>query len=565
MLITQPDKLEKYNACNRIWQGIPGIARSKKGRLFSTFYSGGIQEQCGNFCVLLVSDDDGDSWGEPIAVAYNGEQARCYDPCLWLDPLGRLWFFWAVDPPRAVWASICENPDAATLHFSEPVQIGHDVMMNKPTVLSTGEWLLPIAVWDPEIVGPLGKTVSVEKERKPFVYKSNDLGRSFTRLGGPIVENRSFDEHMVLERTDGVLLMYTRTRYGISQSLSYDGGYSWTAAVDSGLGGPDSRFFIRRLSSGRILLINHYRFKGRNNLTAMLSEDEGQSWNGYLLLDERENVSYPDAVEAPDGSIYIIYDRGRGGFLKSLEELYRCPREILMAKVTETDILAGKIVCPGSKLKKVVSKLGEYTGIPENPYQIWEERDENAYVEGLIQLSNPDIVGTIMRDYGYRCLNLYQEASDYLDESITTILVGDLDSNQAYKVYVLKSIIRVLRAASLGNATDVMSHTMKSMLDYLDSHLTEPLFLEEMARYVRVNKYYLCHLFKEKTGTTIIQYRNSKRIHRAKLLLKDSGKTITEIACEVGFVDGSEFVEWFKRLEDILPSEYRKLSRLRRP
>ena len=44
--------LKEYYSENRIWQGIPGIAITKNGRIFSTFYSGGIKETIGNFVLL---------------------------------------------------------------------------------------------------------------------------------------------------------------------------------------------------------------------------------------------------------------------------------------------------------------------------------------------------------------------------------------------------------------------------------------------------------------------------------------------------------------------------------
>ena len=50
-----------------------------------------------------------------------------------------------------------------------------------------------------------------------------------------------------------------------------------------------------------------------------------------LLLDERNEVSYPDAKEADDGFIYVTYDHERV-----------TEREILMARFTEEDIIKGK-------------------------------------------------------------------------------------------------------------------------------------------------------------------------------------------------------------------------------
>jgi len=63
------------------------------------------------------------------------------------------------------------------------------------------------------------------------------------------------------------------------------------------------------------------------------------------MLDERTGVSYPDGFQAPDGTIEIIYDHNRAK-----------DREILMAKFTEEDVLAGKIVSSKGKLQMMVHK-----------------------------------------------------------------------------------------------------------------------------------------------------------------------------------------------------------------
>ena len=83
----------------------------------------------------------------------------------------------------------------------------------------------------------------------------------------------------------------------------------------------------------------------RDYLTAFISEDDGKTWKYELLLDERCQVSYPDFAIAPDGFIYAIYDYNRYS-----------DKEILIAKFTEEDVLAGKIVTEGSELRIPVCK-----------------------------------------------------------------------------------------------------------------------------------------------------------------------------------------------------------------
>lgn len=327
----------------RKWQGIPGVEVSKGGRLFVSLYSGGLVEGAGNFAMVLCD-------GNPIVVADQGPQGRAYDPCLWIDPLGRLWFIWAVQPENRVEFSILEDPDGDLTAWSPVRALGFDVMLNKPIVAQNGDWLFPCAVWkDGLLACGWGADGNVTGSH---VFVSKDQGQSFSLLGTATVPDRHYDEHMLIQHPDGSFSMYIRTRYGIAVSKSPD-CVNWTVGADAGLGGPNSRFYIGRLRSGALLLVNHKHFTGRSHLTAMISDDEGKTWSEGLLLDERTQISYPDATQAADGRIYIVYDRERGAHYNKDVDYTNSAREILYACITEQDIRNGH----GGSLKNVVSKL----------------------------------------------------------------------------------------------------------------------------------------------------------------------------------------------------------------
>ena len=226
MIITDEDKLKEYLPSGRVWQGIPSFERTKKGRCFSVFYTGETGEMNGNYCTLAVSDD-GENWRDPVAVTYAGKSRRCYDPNVWIDPLGRLWLIWSVMPDLSVYAAICDNPDADKLVFGEERRIGTGVLLNKPTVLSSGEWLFPIAVWKESVISPYDAQ-KIKVPRLAFVVRTVDEGKTFTRLGGVDMPERCFDEHMIVELKDGRLAMFVRTYYGIGVSFSFDGGFTWS-------------------------------------------------------------------------------------------------------------------------------------------------------------------------------------------------------------------------------------------------------------------------------------------------------------------------------------------------
>ncbi len=553
MLITDKNELKKYTITKHIWCGIPSIEVTKKGRTFITFYSGGTIEWLGNY-VLLIKSDDGVNFSDPIAVCYAGEDHRCFDPCLWIDPLGRLWFTWSKNPDAGLFAAICEDPDADEIVFGEEFFIGHNVMMNKPTVLSTGEWAFPIAVWHPKVAEPFPLKPNVSAEPGAYAYITSDCGKTFKKSAPADVKNRCFDEHMFLELENGVVRVFVRTNNGIGAADSYDGGNHWGESFDTGYGGPNSRFHIRRLPSGRVLLINHHQFNGRNNLTAMLSEDDGKSFPYKLLLDERNNVSYPDSVTTPDGKIHITYDHERGNYRANLQDALSQSREILTACITEEDIINGSLVNAESYLKRVIYKLEKYDGENKNPFNEKERFSDSEYAEYLKTLSDNthDILNEIFNAYGVNCSNIHNLDAKNLDELIEDYLVTK-------SAITLDKIIKLIRGVKYDN-DDCESNVIDKICNFVINNLETDFTIETIAEELHFSAHYLRHLFKKKTGISIVDFKNAQRIKKAKFLLRSENCKITDIASSCGFDSHSYFTEVFIKTTGISPSSYKNLT-----
>ena len=347
-----------------------GIERTPKGRLWACWVAGGDSPEA--FFVLATSDDDGETWSKPRLVvdSHSPNLPRGRSILvgnLWTDPLGRLWLFFdqsmeMFDGRGGVWASVCDDPDAETPVWSAPRRIWHGVMLNKPTVLSSGEWMLPLSLdqrtgeGEPDF-GPFnnfGPFKGLFPELDPFrganVFVSTDKGATWQRRAAVKFPNPDWHEHMIVERRDKSLWMLARTVKGIMQSTSTDGGRTWAEPTEPpGIRQPNARFFVRRLASGRLLLVKHGdkvdAHEGRVQLSAWLSDDDGTTWQGGLVLDERKGISYPDGFQAPDGTIFISYDRNRD-----------TDGEILLARFTEADVLAKELTGPKSKLKMLISR-----------------------------------------------------------------------------------------------------------------------------------------------------------------------------------------------------------------
>lgn len=335
-----------------------GIERTPGGRIWACWVAGGDSPDA--FFVLASSDDDGETWSDPRLVLDShddslGERRSILVGNLWTDPKGRLWLFFdqsmdMFDGRAGVWATMCANPDADQPAWSEPQRIWHGVMLNKPTVLSSGEWMLPISLDQRSGFRQFkGCFRELDPLRGANVFVSTDEGQTWQLRGVVQFPDPDWHEHMIVERNDGSLWMLARTRRGIMESTSADSGKTWSEPVESAIKQPVARFFIRRLQSGKLLLVKHGdqidSHAGRVQLSAWLSDNDGESWEGGLVLDGRKGISYPDGFQAPDGSICISYDRNRS-----------TDGEILMARFTEEDVLAKEFRGPRSKAKILISK-----------------------------------------------------------------------------------------------------------------------------------------------------------------------------------------------------------------
>ena len=341
--------VEERAVSNRALTMVSSLAVSPEGRLWVTWYAGptpGEDEQ--NYVVLATSDDDGETWEEVLVVDPDGPgPIRAFDPEIWTDPLGRLWLIWAQAAEHGIdaytWVMVADNPESSNPAWSEPRIIAPGVMMCKPTVLDDGAWVFPISDWE-------GRRLETPDAATARAWVSTDHGETFTLRGAALVpvEQRTYDEHMFIEREDGALWMLVRTRYGIGESVSTDGGVTWPEVTPSGIPHPSARFFITRLQSGNLLLVKHGPMDeqtGRSHLMAFVSQDDGQSWEGGLLLDERSGISYPDGQQTADGTIYITYDYDRTG-----------ARQILFATFREEDALSGEAVTDDVRLRQLVSQ-----------------------------------------------------------------------------------------------------------------------------------------------------------------------------------------------------------------
>ena len=110
------------------------------------------------------------------------------------------------------------------------------------------------------------------------------------------------------------MLMRTQTHRQY-RSISRDGGDSWSPATEvTALVSPESPAAVRRdPGTGWLTVVWNYNSRGKHGadrtpLTIALSDDEGESWFGYLNLetDRTKTFSYP-SLRFIDGKVFVTY------------------------------------------------------------------------------------------------------------------------------------------------------------------------------------------------------------------------------------------------------------------
>ena len=98
---------------------------------------------------------------------------------------------------------------------------------------------------------------------------------------------------------------------------------------------------------------------------------------------------------------------------------------------------------------------------------------------------------------------------------------------------------------------------VEQAIQYIRSHIGQPISVEELASTVCLSASYFAHMFKRRTGFSPADYVINSRIERAKVLLVRTQKPIAEIAEEVGYSTSGSLINLFVKKVGTSPRQYR--------
>jgi AraC family transcriptional regulator len=95
------------------------------------------------------------------------------------------------------------------------------------------------------------------------------------------------------------------------------------------------------------------------------------------------------------------------------------------------------------------------------------------------------------------------------------------------------------------------------VLEYINAYIGQDIKLADLAALLGMSQFHFSHLFKQSIGIAPYQYLLQQRIERAKQLLKQSERSIMEIALDCGFNSHSHLSKQFRQLTGMTPKAYR--------
>lgn len=106
---------------------------------------------------------------------------------------------------------------------------------------------------------------------------------------------------------------------------------------------------------------------------------------------------------------------------------------------------------------------------------------------------------------------------------------------------------------------DRYSMLIRSIINYIDQHLSSELTLSVIAKEFHKNPSYLSNAFRKEVGDTLTRYIGKQRIQASLQYFNTTSLSVAEVANAVGIPDFGYFSKLFRRSVGVSPREYKKM------
>jgi AraC family transcriptional regulator len=98
---------------------------------------------------------------------------------------------------------------------------------------------------------------------------------------------------------------------------------------------------------------------------------------------------------------------------------------------------------------------------------------------------------------------------------------------------------------------------LRKVEDHVSEHLAGEISVETLAEVAGLSPFHFSRVFKQTTGMAPHQFVTRARILHAQRLIRETSRSLIEIALEVGYTNPSHFAQVFRRVVGVTPTEFR--------
>lgn len=225
----------------------------------------------------------------------------------------------------------------------------------------------------------------------------------------------------------------------------------------------------------------------------------------------------------------LIFLQGSCEFRVEGTVYYMRPYDVVIAQSTEMHMMCHNT--PLSPYERVVITVQDSFFI-KNDCEEFKKIFTNRPL-GVNNLMSAELVRR------HHILDIIQSMDEYLAEEDAALEI-------VLKSKLIELLYNLNRISVKSEKHSFYDEHVKDILLYINDNITSDLSLDAIAGHFFINKYHLCHLFKQQTGLTVNKYITYKRILLVRELYA-KGASLMDASIEAGFGNYSNFYKMYLR------------------
>jgi AraC-like DNA-binding protein len=192
----------------------------------------------------------------------------------------------------------------------------------------------------------------------------------------------------------------------------------------------------------------------------------------------------------------------------------------------------------------------------------------NDFIRETVAELNEQVPRVEKTDHWQLDVDNYLLQNDPEISSLIDKLIRLFRENNPFKPFFIKNTLRelIVRLSQTQTRTGLLLQTSQHIttnrlayvVSYIRENITRALTVDELSDKACLSKSHFFRLFKTELGVSPVQFVLTERIRRAKQILSDPTKSVTDACYESGFNSLTHFSNAFRSVENINPRQFKR-------